>query len=242
MDEVGAAFTDDVIYWVAGARRIGGEWRGRDAVLRAMTNREFGLGAGRLGLRGRLAGVVRGRRARHRRDPRAQLAPLRTRRRHGPAHLRRAPVPRRPHRGAARLHRCRPLPGASWPATGASCPSSRRAELPEQRHHPHVPRIGRGVVFRDLGALLRRLQDQRDAPRSAGRAAASRTARVRSSPPRSACAGPCSSPARPRCRSGGRTTAARRPRPRTRRGCRASAAGDSVMSCPAENRWQVSSP
>lgn len=45
MDEVGAAFTDDVVYWVAGAAPIGGEWHGRDAVLRAMTNREFGLGA-----------------------------------------------------------------------------------------------------------------------------------------------------------------------------------------------------
>jgi len=45
MDEVGAAFTDDVVYWVAGSPPIGGEWRGRDAVLRAMTNREFGLGA-----------------------------------------------------------------------------------------------------------------------------------------------------------------------------------------------------
>ena len=33
MDEVAAAFTDDVAYWVAGAPPIGGEWRGRDAVL-----------------------------------------------------------------------------------------------------------------------------------------------------------------------------------------------------------------
>ncbi len=45
MDEVGAAFTDDVVYWVAGAPPIGGEWRGRDAVVGAMANREFGLGA-----------------------------------------------------------------------------------------------------------------------------------------------------------------------------------------------------
>lgn len=45
MDEVGAAFTDDVVYWVAGAAAIGGEWHGRNTVLRAMTNREFGLGA-----------------------------------------------------------------------------------------------------------------------------------------------------------------------------------------------------
>jgi ketosteroid isomerase-like protein len=44
MDEVGAAFTDDVVYWVAGAPPIGGEWRGREAVVRAMGGREFGLG------------------------------------------------------------------------------------------------------------------------------------------------------------------------------------------------------
>jgi ketosteroid isomerase-like protein len=45
MDEVGAALTDDVVYWVAGDPPIGGEWRGRDAVLRAMANREAGLGS-----------------------------------------------------------------------------------------------------------------------------------------------------------------------------------------------------
>jgi ketosteroid isomerase-like protein len=45
MDEVGGYFTDDVVYWVAGAPPIGGEWRGRAAVLRAFANREFGLGA-----------------------------------------------------------------------------------------------------------------------------------------------------------------------------------------------------
>lgn len=45
MDEVGGYFTDDVVYWIAGAPPLGGEWRGRDAVLRAFTNREFGLGA-----------------------------------------------------------------------------------------------------------------------------------------------------------------------------------------------------
>jgi len=45
MDEVGRLFTDDVVYWVAGAPPLGGEWRGRDAVVRAFTNREFGLGA-----------------------------------------------------------------------------------------------------------------------------------------------------------------------------------------------------
>jgi ketosteroid isomerase-like protein len=45
MEEVAAAFTDDVVYWVAGAPPIGGEWRGREAVVRAMTDREAGLGA-----------------------------------------------------------------------------------------------------------------------------------------------------------------------------------------------------
>ena len=45
MDEVGAAFTDDGVYGVAGAPPIGGEWRGRAAVLRAMSDREPGLGA-----------------------------------------------------------------------------------------------------------------------------------------------------------------------------------------------------
>ena len=42
---VGSRFTDDVVYWVAGAARIGGEWRGREAVLDALWNREPGLGA-----------------------------------------------------------------------------------------------------------------------------------------------------------------------------------------------------
>lgn len=45
MDEVGSYMTDDVTYWVGGAPPLGGEWRGRDAVLRAFENREFGLGA-----------------------------------------------------------------------------------------------------------------------------------------------------------------------------------------------------
>ncbi|HUR94781.1 MAG TPA: nuclear transport factor 2 family protein [Gemmatimonadales bacterium] len=45
MDDVGAALTDDVTYWVAGHPPIGGEWHGRAAVVAAMTNREFGLGA-----------------------------------------------------------------------------------------------------------------------------------------------------------------------------------------------------
>jgi ketosteroid isomerase-like protein len=42
---VGKLFHDDVVYWVAGAPRIGGEWRGREAVLDALWNREPGLGA-----------------------------------------------------------------------------------------------------------------------------------------------------------------------------------------------------
>jgi ketosteroid isomerase-like protein len=45
MDEVGACFTDDIVYWIAGDPPLGGEWHGRDAVVRAFTNREFGLGA-----------------------------------------------------------------------------------------------------------------------------------------------------------------------------------------------------
>ncbi len=45
MDEVGSYFADDVVYWVAGAPPIGGEWRGRDAVIRSFEKRESGLGA-----------------------------------------------------------------------------------------------------------------------------------------------------------------------------------------------------
>jgi len=45
MDEVCRLFSDDITYWVAGAPPIGGERRGRDAVLRAFDRREFGLGA-----------------------------------------------------------------------------------------------------------------------------------------------------------------------------------------------------
>lgn len=45
MDEVASYFTDDVVYWCAGAPPIGGEWRGRDAVIRSMERREQGLGA-----------------------------------------------------------------------------------------------------------------------------------------------------------------------------------------------------
>lgn len=42
---VGERFTDDIAYWVAGSPPLGGEWRGRERVLEAMWNREFGLGA-----------------------------------------------------------------------------------------------------------------------------------------------------------------------------------------------------
>jgi ketosteroid isomerase-like protein len=45
MADVGRMLTEDVVYWVAGAPPIGGEWRGRDAVLRAFDRREPGLGA-----------------------------------------------------------------------------------------------------------------------------------------------------------------------------------------------------
>ena len=45
MEEVGSYFTDDVVYWVAGAAPLGGTWQGRAAVLRAFEGREFGLGA-----------------------------------------------------------------------------------------------------------------------------------------------------------------------------------------------------
>jgi ketosteroid isomerase-like protein len=44
MDEVGRCMTEDVVYWVAGRPPLGGEWRRREAVLRAFERREFGLG------------------------------------------------------------------------------------------------------------------------------------------------------------------------------------------------------
>ena len=43
-DETGSYFTDDIVYWVAGPKPVGGEWRGRERVLDAFWNREFGLG------------------------------------------------------------------------------------------------------------------------------------------------------------------------------------------------------
>ena len=45
MAGVAERFTEDVVYWVAGAPPIGGEWRGREAVVRAFEKRESGLGA-----------------------------------------------------------------------------------------------------------------------------------------------------------------------------------------------------
>ena len=45
MAEVGSYLADDVVYWVAGRPPLGGDWRGREAVLRAFERREFGLGA-----------------------------------------------------------------------------------------------------------------------------------------------------------------------------------------------------
>jgi ketosteroid isomerase-like protein len=46
MDEVAGYLTEDMTYWVAGSPPIGGEWRGREAVIRAFKRREFGLGPG----------------------------------------------------------------------------------------------------------------------------------------------------------------------------------------------------
>src|SRR6266478_4564728 len=46
MAGVARCLTEDVVYWVAGVPPIGGEWRGREAVIRAFTGREFGLGPG----------------------------------------------------------------------------------------------------------------------------------------------------------------------------------------------------
>ncbi len=43
-DAVAGRFTEDIVYWVAGAAPIGGEWHGRERVLDALWNREPGLG------------------------------------------------------------------------------------------------------------------------------------------------------------------------------------------------------
>lgn len=45
MDEVSSYFTDDAKYWVAGPAAIGGSCTGPSAIVRALANREFGLGA-----------------------------------------------------------------------------------------------------------------------------------------------------------------------------------------------------
>ena len=41
---VAKLFHQDIVYWVAGAPPIGGEWKGRERVLDALWNREAGLG------------------------------------------------------------------------------------------------------------------------------------------------------------------------------------------------------
>jgi hypothetical protein len=51
MDEVASHFTEDVICGVAGEPPIGGEWRGRNEVIRSVSNREQGLGAADRGYR-----------------------------------------------------------------------------------------------------------------------------------------------------------------------------------------------
>ena len=43
-DEVGSYFTDDIVYWSAGEPPIGGELRGRAAVIDGFNTRAFGLG------------------------------------------------------------------------------------------------------------------------------------------------------------------------------------------------------
>ena len=45
MGRVGGYFTDEIVYWVAGAPPLGGTWAGKAAVLRALERREPGLGA-----------------------------------------------------------------------------------------------------------------------------------------------------------------------------------------------------
>ncbi|HYT73085.1 MAG TPA: nuclear transport factor 2 family protein [Gemmatimonadales bacterium] len=49
LDEVARHLTEDIVYWVAGAPPIGGEWKGRAAVVRCFANREAGLGAAEWG-------------------------------------------------------------------------------------------------------------------------------------------------------------------------------------------------
>src|SRR5256885_10691780 len=42
-------FHEEIVYWVAGAPPIGGEWRGRDQGIDALWNRQAGLGSAGLG-------------------------------------------------------------------------------------------------------------------------------------------------------------------------------------------------
>ena len=80
------------MYWCAGGPPLGGEWKGRDAVIRSMNNREQGLGAADWGYEDvwrawyeadeRVIVEIQG----------AQLAEERPSGRDGPANLRRAEV------------------------------------------------------------------------------------------------------------------------------------------------------
>ncbi len=49
MDQMAGCFTEDIVYWVAGGPPLGGEWRGREAVIAAFEKRAFGLGAAEWG-------------------------------------------------------------------------------------------------------------------------------------------------------------------------------------------------
>src|SRR3989442_4143320 len=44
MEELARNIEDYIVYWEAGARPLGGEWKGRTAVIRCFDNREAGLG------------------------------------------------------------------------------------------------------------------------------------------------------------------------------------------------------
>ncbi len=80
MDEVGDCFTDDIVYWVAGTPPLGGEWRGREAVLRAMSGREFGLGQADWGSEDLARDWYEADEQSDRRDPGAKLAQRASRR------------------------------------------------------------------------------------------------------------------------------------------------------------------
>src|SRR3989442_14153487 len=49
MEELARNIEDYIVYWEAGARPLGGEWKGRTAVIRCFDNREAGLGAAEWG-------------------------------------------------------------------------------------------------------------------------------------------------------------------------------------------------